>query len=294
MNAVTATDLIPASLRPHLARLHLSARLPPPAGPLGHNASRARGQGLEFSQYRAYEHGDEPRHIDWKLYARSDRYFVRESQSEAGLAVWVVLDATASMLQADIATPARTKFEAARALCAATLEIALRQGDRFGLLCVSDGALDWVPLGRGPKHRDRCALMLMRRECRGAWPSAATLRTAWARIDPAAVAVLVGDGFDAAGTQFALHLAATRRDVRSIALTSVDERDFELRGSFLLHDPETGERVETDGGQARAAFRERFAAARAAQARELAAGGVRHVEQVLDQPLERALRAVLA
>lgn len=292
--SATAADLIPASLRPHLARMKLTARLPPPSGPLGHNASRARGQGLEFSQYRAYEHGDEPRHIDWKLYARSDRYFVRESQSEAGLAVWVVLDATASMLQADVATPERSKFDAARALAASTLEIALRQGDRFGLLCVADGALDWVPLGRGPRHRDRCALALMRRECHGAWPDVAGLRAAWGRIDAAAVVVAIGDGFDAAATQFALHLAATRRDVRHIALTSVDERDFDLRGSLLLEDPETGARVETDGAQARTAFRERFQAARAALARELAAGGVRHVEHALDASLERALLAALA
>ena len=292
--SVTAVDLIPASLRPMLARLRLSARLPPPSGPFGHNASRQRGQGLEFSQYRAYEHGDEPRHIDWKLYARSDRYFVREAQSEAGLAVWVVLDCSASMLQADLATPARGKFEAALALAASTIEIALRQGDRFGLLCVADGALDWVPLGRGPRHRDRCALALMRRECRGAWPAEAALRTAWGRIDPAAVVVMIGDGFDAVSTQFALHLAATRRDVRSIALTSVDERDFELRGAFVLEDPETGARLETDGTQARADFIARFQAARAALGRQLAAGGVRHVEHVLDQPLDRPLRTVLA
>ena len=292
--SVTAVDLIPPPLRPLLARLRLSARMPPPSGPLGHNASRARGQGLEFSQYRAYEHGDEPRHIDWKLYARSDRYFVRESQSEAGLAVWVVLDGTASMSQADLATPARNKFDAARALAASVIEIALRQGDRFGLLCVGDAALEWVPLGRGPRHRDRCALALMRRECRGAWPALATLRGAWSRIEPAAVVVNIGDGFDPVSAQFALQLSATRRDVRSIVLTSVDERDFELQGSLLLEDPETGERLETDGVLARADFRARFQAARAALARELAAGGVRHVEHVLDQPLDRPLRAVLA
>jgi hypothetical protein len=120
------------------------------------------------------------------------------------------------------------------------------------------------------------------------------LRGAWSRIEPAAVAVAIGDGFDPVSTQFALQLAATRRDVRSIALTSIDERDFELRGSLLLEDPETGQRIETDGAQARTEFRARFQTARAALARELAAGGVRHAEHVLDQPLDRPLRNVLA
>lgn len=150
-------DLIPATLRPVLARLFISSRLPPPPGPLGQNASRQRGQGLEFSQYRAYERGDEPRHIDWKLFVRSDRYFVREAESEAGLAVWVVLDTSASMTQADVDTPERSKHRIARALAAATIEIALRQSDRFGLMTIGDVANNVVPLGRGARHRDRCA-----------------------------------------------------------------------------------------------------------------------------------------
>lgn len=287
------SDLIPATLRPLLARLGIGARLPPPPGPLGQNASRQRGQGLEFSQYRAYERGDEPRHIDWKLFARSDRYFVREAESEAGLAVWVVLDTSASMTQADVDTPDRSKHRAARALAAATIEIALRQGDRFGLMTIGDGTSSFVPLGRGARHRDRCALALLRAECRGGWPALAGLRSAWGRIDPAAVVVLIGDGFDPVAGEFALQLAATRRDVRSIVVTSVDERDFAMRGAFEFVDPETGMRIETDVVQARERFVQRFADARLALARRLAAGGVRHVEHVLDEPLDRPLRATL-
>jgi uncharacterized protein (DUF58 family) len=285
--------LIPPALRAQLRGLSIIARLPPPAGPLGQNASRQRGQGLEFSQYRAYEPGDEPRHIDWKLYARSDRYFVREAESEAGLAVWVVVDATASMLQADHDAPARSKLAAARALAAAAIEVALRQGDRFGLLIVGGDGASWVPSGRGARHRDRCALQLARLECRGQWPAEHGLRSAWSRIEPSSVVLMIGDGFDPLALEFAQHLATTRRDVRSIALTCVDERDFALRGPFAFEDPETGERIEADSAAAREEFRRRFASARDALQRRLAASGVRHVEHVLDQPLERALRSVL-
>ena len=104
---------------------------------------------------------------------------------------------------------------------------------------------------------------------------------------------MIGDGFDPVALEFAQHLASTRRDVRSIALTCVDERDFALRGAFAFEDPETGERIEADSAAARDDFRKRFAAARDALQRRLAATGVRHVEHVLDQPLDRALRAVL-
>ena len=58
----------------------------------GIQSSHQRGIGVEFSQYRAYEPGDEPARIDWKLFARSDRYFVREAERESEIAVWFVLD----------------------------------------------------------------------------------------------------------------------------------------------------------------------------------------------------------
>jgi uncharacterized protein (DUF58 family) len=72
---------------------------------LGHgiHAGRERGAGVEFSEYRAYAPGDEWRRVDWKLLARADRYYVREAERDSHVAVWLVLDATASM-----AEPSRT------------------------------------------------------------------------------------------------------------------------------------------------------------------------------------------
>ncbi|PZQ21436.1 MAG: DUF58 domain-containing protein, partial [Stenotrophomonas acidaminiphila] len=96
-----AHDLIPADVRSRLKDLRLTARRAIGAQGIGVHHSRSRGAGLEFAQYRAYEPGDELRQIDWKLYARSDRFFVREAERESPLTVWIVLDATASMNQRD-------------------------------------------------------------------------------------------------------------------------------------------------------------------------------------------------
>ena len=339
MNAVAAA-LIPPDLRARLRNLAIVPRLPPLSGPLGQAASRRRGTGLEFSQYRAYEPGDEPRRIDWKLYARSDRWYVREAESEAALSVWIVLDASASMAQEDHGTASRIpdaprsdraahgtpgaahaaaqgrgdadhrpdaargaqeastrdaahgKWHAARALAAATVEMALRQGDRFGLLLVRDGELSWMGEGSGPRHRDRCLHALEQLAPAGAWPGAEALRTAWSRIPPAAVVLLIGDGFDPAADEFAIRLAGTGRDVRSIALSTQDERMFPLRGSFVFEDPETGARVEVDAVRARDAYLAAFAESRATLARRLASAGIRHTEHVLDHPLDRALQVL--
>src|SRR5215813_2232810 len=130
---MAAVALIPADVRARLKHLRLRARHGAGGDGLGQHASRSRGAGLEFAQYRAYEPGDEPRHIDWKLYARSDRFFVRDATRDTPLTAWLLVDATASMAQADAARPEYTKLVAAKALAACIAEIALQQGDSFGL-----------------------------------------------------------------------------------------------------------------------------------------------------------------
>ena len=88
-------SLIPADVRSRLQDLRLNARRAIGARGIGLHRSRSRGAGLEFAQYRAYEPGDEPRQIDWKLYARSDRFFVREAERESPLTAWLLVDASA-------------------------------------------------------------------------------------------------------------------------------------------------------------------------------------------------------
>ena len=75
-------ELMTPALRARLRDLRLVPRRAAGAHGLGQHSSRSRGVGLEFAQYRAYAPGDEPRRVDWKLYARSDRYFVRESERD--------------------------------------------------------------------------------------------------------------------------------------------------------------------------------------------------------------------
>ncbi|WP_313466159.1 DUF58 domain-containing protein, partial [Stenotrophomonas sp.] len=149
----TGTPLtLPPELRARLRTLRLRPRVASGASGIGQHASRSRGAGLEFAQYRAYEPGDELRQIDWKLYARSDRFFVRESERESPITVWLLLDATASASQADRAAPQRTRLDHMRGLAACVVELALRQGDRFGLLAINGDGLQLVPAGHGTRQ----------------------------------------------------------------------------------------------------------------------------------------------
>lgn len=285
---------MPPELRAALPELRLAARRPARARGIGLHHSRSRGAGLEFSQYRTYEPGDDLRRIDWKLYARSDRYFVREAERESPLTLWLLLDASASMGQADAARPGWRRLDAARALAAACIELALRQGDRFGLAMIADGRLDLVPAGSGPRQRDRCHLALHHLEASGGWPGEAGLRPLWERIGAGDLLLMLADHFEDAGVPLLERLAAAGREVSSVQILTAEERDFPFRGGHRFRDVERGDELLTDAAAARAGFMEEFRAAQRRLAARLAAAGIGHATHVLDEPLDAPLRRLFA
>lgn len=288
------TPLIPADLIARLASVRLSARLATGHG-IGAHSSRARGAGLEFAQYRGYEPGDEPRRVDWKLYARSDRFFVREAERDSPLTVWVLIDASASMAQSDAATPERSRISVARTIAACIAELALRQNDRIGLIVAGGDGLQVIDAGGGRRQRDRIDFALRRIEPRGVFPAAATLRPVWEKIAGPQRVVLLSDGFDDGALQLAAQLSAANRDLVYLRLLTVDERDFAIDGSPRFCDPEQpalSRRV--DAQAARSGFLQRFGAARLELRQRLARAGVPLHEHVLDEPIDALLKRALA
>jgi uncharacterized protein (DUF58 family) len=284
--------LIPPALRARLGEFRLASPRAHGGQGYGQHPSRSRGSGLEFAQYRAYEPGDELRQVDWKLYARSDRFFVREAERDSPMTAWVLLDTSASMAQADEARPQWTRLDAARQLAACLVELALRQGDRFGVIAIGGTGVRLVPAGAGPRHRDRCELELRALSAAGAWPEEAMLRPVWERAHAGDLVVMLGDGFDDASVALAERLAAARRDLVFVQVLTADERDFPFRGGRRFVDPESGASLLADGEAARDQFLARFAQAQAALAARLAAAGVRHAVWHLDEGADRPLARV--
>jgi uncharacterized protein (DUF58 family) len=285
-------DLIPPAVRARLKDLRLAARRAVGLQGIGLHPSRSRGAGLEFAQYRAYEPGDELRQIDWKLYGRSDRFFVREAERESPLAVWLVVDASASMAQADTAYPERSRLQAARTLAACLAEIALRQNDRFGLVTLREDEVRLVPPASSVRQRDRLLLELHALAAHGRWPAADRLRPLWERTRPGDLVVMLGDFFDDGAVDVATRLAAARREVIVIRLLTTEERDFPFEGGHRFRDPETGDELLGDAAAMRADFIARFTAALRAQDARLDACGIRHVDHVLDAPADAPLQAL--
>ncbi|MBS0217379.1 MAG: DUF58 domain-containing protein [Proteobacteria bacterium] len=284
--------MIPPDVRSRLKGLRLVSRRARGGQGFGVHRSHSRGAGLEFAQYRAYEPGDEPRQIDWKLYARSDRFFVREAERESPLALWILIDASASMSQADAANPAWTRLQAAKQLAACLGELALQQGDRFGLIGMCDdsrGLGVLVPEG-GSRQRSRLWIELQALATGKEFPGVEKLAPVWERIATGDLVVVIGDGFDDGCVAMAERLSAAGREVLFVQVLTTEERDFPFVDGHRFVDPETGEELRGDGAALRAGFLQRFDEAQRALQARLAHAGIRRVTWWLDQPPDLPLR----
>ena len=257
----------------------------------GVHHSRMPGAGLEFSQYRSYQAGDDLRRVDWKLYGRSDRYFVRESEIETSLTLRLVLDASASMGQAE----AISKFDYCRFLAASLALLAHRQGDAIGLYALSDGALHPVRPGRGQAHLHRLMHALERLEPAGAWPAWEGVERALSVGSGRGLTIVLSDLHERGAEirEAVLRLAARRHEVVVMHVVGRSELTLDYGGPVELEELETGRVVEVDPGRERAAYTAALATELNALRREFEGRGIEYARFVLDEPLDSALRAFL-
>ncbi|MBI2191260.1 MAG: DUF58 domain-containing protein [Planctomycetes bacterium] len=122
-------------------------RLRPSGSAEGHfsgpHKSHYRGAAVEFADYREYVDGDDIRLVDWKVFARSDRYVVRLYEAERNLFTYLLLDASASMGFAGAAAPSESKLVFGSRLAAALAYLAVREGDEVGLTLAGDRLRDF-------------------------------------------------------------------------------------------------------------------------------------------------------
>jgi len=220
----------------------------------GLQQSHQRGIGIEFSQYRAYEPGDPLSRIDWKLFARSDRYFVREAERESEIAMWFVLDASASMqLAPDGKLGAWSKFEYGRHLLATLSYIGQLQGDHVGLLALSGDRQTMLPPGNGERHWHRLLKELAALKSGDRFPDAATVKTTIERLQKTGLIIIISDFYQVSDelNDFIRQVSAGRNEVVAMQLQTSDELTFPYRGAIRFEDLETGEQVLVSAAAAR-------------------------------------------
>lgn len=265
---------------------------------LGVQHSQRRGAGIEFQQYRSYEPGDSIRHIDWKLFARSDRYFVREAEQESQMHVCIVMDTSASMAQPSFLVPQLSKLQYAKCWIATLCWLLHRQGDRFSLLALNDGGNRFVPEGQGEAHHRRVALELERLDAAGRWPQEAQLAPVWTRFRQPCQVLLVSDFFerDDVGelSHFAARLHAAGRPCLPLQILVDAEQTFPFHGDLKILDPESAATVELGAKQQRENYLRAFGHAQQALAARFAARACPLITTTVETPIEHSLRAFVA
>ncbi len=223
----------------------------------GLQPSIQRGVGIEFSQYRGYEVGDELSQVDWKLFARSDRYFVREAERESEIDIWFLLDASQSMLQSsqqnnlqEKKTSHWNKLEYGKHLIASLGYLAQKQGDSFGYLsltdnCSADSPETFLPSGNGERHWQKLLLSLAHTKKGNFFPNLKLLQRQIERLQKPAIIFVISDLNQKHHeiTDFLGKLNTSLSEVVAIQLTSNDELDFNYQGAIRFKDLETQQEI---------------------------------------------------
>ena len=149
MAYVDSRAFLDAAVLARLSRLTLSARGPMNGSVTGIHKSATRGSSVEFAEYRKYVPGDDIKHVDWQVYARTDRFYMKEFEADTNLRCTIVLDSSASM---SFDAGHGSKFDYARRLAATLAYLLVHQGDSVGLLCFADGAVRDIPPRHTPSH----------------------------------------------------------------------------------------------------------------------------------------------
>ena len=258
----------------------------------GLQQSHQRGIGIEFSQYRAYEPGDPLSRIDWKLFARSDRYFVREADRESEISMWFVLDASASMNTASENRPgAWSKFEYARHLLATLSYIGQQQGDHIGMLALSGDQQHLLPPASGERHWHRMLKQLTAIRSGSCFPDPGQIKSAIQRVQKMGLVFIISDFYQVSDelNEFIRQVSAGHTEVVAMQLQSSDELSFPYKGAVRFEDLETGEQVLVSASSARDTWLDALAAHQRDLERFLQKQRVSLNRINIDEPMDQAL-----
>jgi uncharacterized protein (DUF58 family) len=243
-----------------VARMELVARTAVEGLLSGLHPSPYFGSSVEYADHRPYTPSDELRSLDWKLLAKTDKYYVKLYEEQTNTRITVILDTSRSMAFAGGDGP--SKLDYGRYLAAAICHLALKQNDAAGLATFDRAVRSYVP-PRSAANHFRHILTDLGRTTPGADTSVGTaLRELAGRIPKRGIVVLISDLLDdpagvAAGLSLMAHM---RHDLLVFHLVDPVERTFPFEKVTRFRDMEGEGRIVTNPRQVRAAYLERFGA----------------------------------
>lgn len=227
-----------------LGNMPLEARRSMIGNVSGRHRSALRGSSVEFAEYRKYVPGDDTRRLDWKVYARSDRYYIKEFEADTNLRAFMVIDTSGSMNYHP--ENQESKYIRACKLAANLAYLAIKQGDAVGLSFSTKtpaGHTLHVPPSRRPAHMNVLMSQMKLQSPKGETVLAQTLHELAERAGRRALVMIFSDLFaDTAELKDALrHLHFRKHDVAVFHLVDQTEIDFDFDRPIRFVDLESGQ-----------------------------------------------------
>lgn len=210
----------------------------------GSNKSQTIGSGQEFSQYRSYEQGDDLRQLDWKMYTRSERYYIKQAEIETNITVKFILDASQSMAYNENNL---SKLAYAKVLTAALAYLARKQSDTYGLYTVNNKQVQAVRPRFEQQQFIRFLNALVHVESEGTWNRGNGLDELFDHHGKEMI-LFFTDLYDEDEDllRFISRLKTRRNEVIVFHLMGKHEMDLDYDGSFTFEDLENRAQLKVD------------------------------------------------
>jgi uncharacterized protein (DUF58 family) len=285
-------ELLNPSVLHTVSGLELVARIIVEGFMSGSNKSQSVGVGQEFSQYRSYQPGDDLRQLDWKMFARTERYYIKEAEIETNITVKFMLDASHSMAYTEDGV---SKMQYARVMIAALAYLARKQSDTFGLYAVNDLEIKSVLPRFEQQQFLRFLTELIKVKSEGSWQKGGSIEQLFDHHGKEMI-IFVTDLYDETRDihQFISRLKTSRNEVIVFHLLGRTESTFDYKGSFTFEDLETGVRTKADSYSEQKAYQQRMQEWLEESRAWMLEKQINYNLVYLDQPVEFVLQNFLA
>ena len=257
---------------------------------LGIHGSKKSGIGTEFEQYRHYEIGDDPKRIDWKLYARTEKHLVKESSTESNVHIKFILDLSGSMNYVENGV---SRLDFCKILLASLAYLGFRQGDQMSLFALKNGNLETlVPTGK--QSFQRILYALENAEASGIWQNENPKFPEFQQKSKELV-IFASDFLQIGEEWLKLiqEMASPRREILIFQVLGDEELNFNLSGFYRFRDLETGKEIELQAEAVREDFKKNAENYQRKLAENLLLPNVNLIKTTLNEPIATIISEAL-
>ncbi|MEE8336311.1 MAG: DUF58 domain-containing protein [Candidatus Neomarinimicrobiota bacterium] len=275
-----------------LSNMSLRARLVVEGYLIGQHRSPYHGFSVEFAEHRAYGPGDEIRHIDWKLYGKTDRYYIKRFEEETNLRSHILLDTSKSMTYSSGKT---SKLEYGSYLAAALSYLMLKQRDGIGMILFDEKINHFIP-PRSTSTHVNIILHHLDILVSGADTKIQPVLDEMAeRIKKRGLIILISDLLDEPDSIMSglRHFRHNGQEIIVFHILDRQELEFEFSSRMRFKDLESGETVTTEPWQIRSSYRKVMKQFQANYQRNCRSQRIDYIPLFTDYPLDRALNEYL-